>query len=337
MQHRVLVVNPIADPDALKLLERVAEVVQVNTPALEEEAGVVRAIKGVHAIIANPGGFVTRNAIMAADALQVISVFGAGFDRVDVDAATERGVLVVNNTGVGANPVAEHALGMMIALAKDFRRADRMVRDTAWAARAHYFGEAMGTELDGQTLGIVGLGHIGSLIARKAMAAFDMRVLAYDPYLTAGHMAALGVTKVENLTDMIPECDFLTLHAPATPETFHMIGREQLRAMKPTAYLINCARGPLVDTAALVEALKAGAIPAAGIDVFEVEPMPADHPFFALDNILLTPHVAGITRGTVKRLSRSCVEQAVQVLRGEKPPRIVNPEVWEQFLERRRR
>jgi phosphoglycerate dehydrogenase-like enzyme len=256
---------------------------------------------------------------------------------VDVDAATERGVLVVNNTGVGANPVAEHALGMMIALAKDFRRADRMVRDKAWAARAHYFGDPMGTELDGQTLGIVGLGHIGSLIARKAMAAFDMRVLAYDPYLTADHMAALSVTKVENLMDMIPECDFLTLHAPATPETFHMIGREQLRAMKPTAFLINCARGPLVDTAALVEALKAGVIPAAGIDVFEVEPMPADHPFFALDNILLSPHVAGITKGTVKRLSRSCVEQAAQVLRGEKPPRIVNPEAWEQFLERRRR
>ena len=336
MEHRVLLVNPMAEPEGLELLRRAAEVIQVNTPTQQDEVEVVRAVKGIHAIIANPGGFVTRNVVIAADALQVISVFGAGFDRVAVDAATERGILVVNNTGVGSNPVAEHALGMMIALAKDFRRADRMVREQGWAARARYFGDGMGIELEGLTLGIVGLGNIGSLIAKKAMAAFNMRVLAYDPYLTSEQTASLGVTKVDRLMDMLPEGDFVTIPAPATPETHHMIGREQLRAMKRSAYLINCARGPLVDTEALVEALRTGVIPAAGIDVYEVEPMPAGHPFFALDNLLLSPHVAGITKSTVKRLSKSAVEQALQVLRGEKPPRLVNPEVWGQFLERRK-
>ncbi|MEK7215170.1 MAG: hydroxyacid dehydrogenase [Chloroflexota bacterium] len=286
MAHRVLVVNPMAEPEDLALLQQAAEVVQVNTPTQSDEAAVIAAVKGMHAIIANPGSFVTRNVIMASDVLQVISVFGAGFDRVDVDAATERGILVVNNTGVGSNPVAEHALGMMIALAKDFRRADRMVRDQGWAARSHYFGAAMGIELDGLTLGIVGLGNIGSLLAKKAIAAFNMRVLAYDPYLADEVFTNLGVTRTARLIEMLPECDFVSIHAPATPETRHMIGREQLQAMKPTAYLINCARGPLVDPDALVEALRTGVIPAAGIDVFEVEPMPPDDPFFGVDNLL---------------------------------------------------
>ncbi len=332
-RKKVVLANPMPHPDGHAMLSEHFDLVELHNASEDELA---EAMKDAHAAICNPGGFVPGKAIKAATKLELVTVTGAGYDRIDLETATERGIPVVNNTGVGSIPVAEHAIGMMIGLAKDFRRSDRMVRDQAWGARAHYFTDAMGIELDGLTLGIVGLGNIGSLTAKKCIAAFNMTVLAYDPYLTAEYMATLGVTKVEQLQDMLPQCDFLTVHAPHTQETHHMIGREELRLMKPTAYLINCARGPLVDTAALVEALQGGVIAGAGIDVYEPEPMPADHPFFSLDNALLSPHIAGISTATIRKLAIGAAEQTIQVLQGERPPRLVNPEVWDQFMERRR-
>ena len=330
-RKRVLLINPMLHPLGEDRLAQEVELIRLNNP---DEARVVETMKGVHGVVANAGGHVTRGAIMAADSLAVIAVAGAGYDRVDLEAATERGIPVVNNTGLGPIPVAEHAIGMMIALAKDFRRADRMLRQEGWRARAHYLGEAMGLELNELTLGIIGLGHIGSLTAKKCIAAFDMRVLAYDPYVSADQMRAMGVTKVDRLLEMLPQCDIVTIHAPHTTETHHIIGRQELRAMKPTAYLINCARGPLVDTRALAEALQSGLIAGAGIDVFDPEPAPADHALLGLENALLTPHVAGITTATVKKLALGAAEQVLQVLRGERPPRLVNPEIWDQFRER---
>ena len=330
-RKRVLLINAMLHPIGDDRLAQEVELIRLNNP---DEATVVETMKGIHGVVANAGGHVTRRAIMAADSLEVIAVAGAGYDRVDLEAATERGIPVVNNTGLGPIPVAEHAIGMMIALAKDFRRADRMLRQEGWQARAHYIGEAMGLEINELTLGIIGLGHIGSLTARKCIAAFDMHVLAYDPYVSADQMRAVGVTKIDRLPEMLPQCDFVTIHAPHTTETHHMIGRRELRAMKPTAYLINCARGPLVDTGALVEALHSGVIAGAGIDVFDPEPAAADHPLLGLENVLVTPHVAGITTATVKKLATGTAEQVLQVLRGERPPRLVNPEVWEQFRER---
>lgn len=325
-RKRVLLINPLLHKAGEEILEREVEVLRATNP---DEPTLIGMVKGVHGIIATAGGRVPRPAIAAADELEVIAVFGAGYDLVDVEAATERGIPVVNNTGLGATPVAEHTIGMMIALAKDFRRADRMLRQEGWKARAFYIHERMGIELAGLTLGIVGLGHIGTLVAKKCIAAFEMKVLAYDPYVSAEKMKATGVTKVDHLAEMLPLCDFVTIHAPYTKETHHLIGASELKLMKPTAYLINCARGSLVDTAALVEALKGGTIAGAGIDVFEPEPTPFDHPLFTLDNVLLTPHVAGVSQQTVKRLSEAAAEQVLQVLKGERPPRLVNPEVWD--------
>ncbi len=329
-RKRVVLINPMPHPAGKALLAAEFEVIELVDP---DEAAVSAAIAEADAAVVNPGGYLTAPVVRAAKRLQVIAVTGAGFDRVDLDGATERGIPVVNNTGLGAIPVAEHAIGMMISLAKDFRRADRMVREQAWSARGHYLGIGMGVELNKLTLGIIGLGNIGSITARLANA-FGMRVLAYDPYLNAKEVTDRGAQQVTVLRDMLPECDFVTIHCPHNAETHYLISVAELRSMKATAYLINCARGPIVDTTSLVQALEGGAIAGAGIDTFEPEPIPTEHPLFRLDNVILSPHVAGITTATVEKLALGSAEQVIEVLSGKRPTRLVNPHVWEQFRER---
>jgi D-3-phosphoglycerate dehydrogenase len=328
----VLLIAPLPDPKAEETLAQACEVRHLSRP---DEATLLHEIQGVHGLIA-AGGLVrvTRAVFERADALRVVASIGAGFDAIDHEAATEFGIPLVNNSGVGHRPVAEHTIGMMIALGKDFRRADRMLREQGWAARATYSEPQVGLELHELTVGIIGLGHIGKDVARKCTAAFGMRVLAYDPYVSAAEMQAVGVTKVEHLLDMLPQCDFVTVHVPHNSETHHLVGAQELQAMKPSAFLINTARGPLVNNGALVEALQAHTIAGAGIDVFEPEPPPPDHPLLALDNVLVSPHIAGVTSVTRSKLAHGATQQVAQVLRGERPPRLVNPEVWETFLQR---
>ncbi len=331
-RKRVLLIATLPDPEAEEALTQQCDVRHLSQP---DEVTLLQEAQGVHGIIAG-GGLVrvTRPVFERIDTLRVVASVGAGFDAIDHEAATAFGVPLVNNSGVGHRPVAEHAVGMMIALAKDFRRADRMLRNEGWAARATYSRPQIGLELNELTVGIVGLGHIGKEVARKCIVAFSMRVLAYDPYVSAEDMQALGVTKCEQLTEMLTECDMVTVHVPHNQETHHLIGAQELQAMKPTAFLVNTARGPLVNNGALVEALQAGTIAGAGIDVFEPEPPPPDHPLLQLDNVLVSPHIAGVTSATMSKLSNGVVQQVTQVLRGERPPRLVNPEVWEAFLQR---
>ncbi len=331
-RKRVLIVTALPDPAAEATLAQACDVVRL--PRQTQEA-LLHEAPGVQGIIAG-GGIVrvTREVFERAKTLRVVASIGAGFDAIDHEAATEFGVPLVNNSGVGHRPVAEHTLGMMVAMAKDFRRADRTLRDQGWSVRQTYAGPQIGLELNELTVGILGLGHIGKEVARKCIAAFDMRVLAYDPYVSSETMQSLGVTKVERLLDMLPQCDFVTVHVPYNPETEHLIGAQELQAMKPSAFLINTARGPLVNNGALVEALQAGTVAGAGIDVFEPEPPPPDHPLLSLDNVLVTPHIAGVTSVTMRKLARGAAQQVLQVLRGERPPRLVNPEVWEGFLQR---
>jgi microcystin synthetase protein McyI len=161
-------------------------------------------------------------------------------------------------------------------------------------------------------------------------------VLGYDPYVSREKLQECGAIKVDSLDEMLPQVDFLSIHAPHTKETFHIVGAPQLAKMKPTAYLMNCARGPLVDEKALVEALRNKVIAGAALDVFEPEPSLDDNPLYQMSNIIVTPHLAGVTREARKRMVIGAAEQTLQVLRGERPPRLVNPETWEQFMERRR-
>jgi D-3-phosphoglycerate dehydrogenase len=247
---------------------------------------------------------------------------GAGFDVIDVDACTEAGVIVCNQSGTNSEPVAEHAIGLMLALTKRIGSTHRALLRGEARDRL----QLMGANIAGKTVGIVGIGHIGRLVARYCRA-FDMRVLACDPYLDAGEIAARGAEKVD-LATLLEGSDFVTVHCPRSEETQGMFGAAEFARMKPGAFFINTARGLIHDEGALLEALERGAVAGAGLDVFDVEPPPPDHPLLLRDDVLATPHIAGATSEAVHEMCKSAAEQWIGLLRGRVPPRLVNPEAW---------
>ena len=261
------------------------------------------------------------------DLLAVCSA-GAGYDIIDVEACTGAGVIVCNNSGPGREAVAEHALGFMLALAKKIVVADRTIRRERVQDRT----PLRGSELLGKTLGIVGLGQIGGRLI-ELCAPFSMAVLAYDPYLTADEARARGAEKVE-LDELLERSDFVHLNCPLTSETEGLMGREQFARMRPSAFFITTARGPVHDEAALHDALVDGTIAGAGIDVFHEEPPDPSHPLLALDNVVASPHTAGITVEATRDIARATAQQWLTIFAGKVPPRLVNPEVWPAYSER---
>ena len=331
-RKRVLLLNPPQDKSGEAILESEVEIVRISNPDRETLLG---SIKGVHGLIAS-GTKVTADVLAQADVLEVVATPSAGYDHIDVDACSERGIPVVNNAGLNAVSVAEHTIGLMVGLAKAIPLTHHLLRTEGWKTRIPYGWEQIGFELDGRTIGIIGVGNVGSRLAQRARAAFNMTVLGYDPYVSREQIQEYGATKIDRLDDMLPRVDFLSIHAPLTRETFHIVSTPQLAKMKPTAYLMNCARGPLVDERALLEALRKKVIAGAALDVFEPEPSLDDNPLYQMPNVIVTPHLAGVTREARKRMVIGAAEQTLQVLRGERPPRLVNPEAWDQFMERGR-
>jgi D-3-phosphoglycerate dehydrogenase len=329
--HRIVLLNPMLHRAGQGWLEARAEIAVVAGDAPEEHFA--SALASAEAVIVRLPARITKEVIALAPRLRVIATAGAGVDHIDVAAATEAGIPVVNNVGIGQNPVAEHAVGLMLALARRIVAGDSGLRRHGWASRDRLLARDPGTELSGKTVGIVGFGFIGQRVAAICNAAFGSRVLAYDPFLGDGVFVAAKVERRKSLRELLPEADFVTVHAPLTSGTRHIIGRAELGMMKPTAYLINCARGGLVDPAALHDVLRERRIAGAGIDVFDPEPPEPATPLFGLDNIIVTPHLAGLSDETNRRLSMSAAEQVLQVLADDRPPRLVNPEVWD----RRRR
>ncbi|MGH7043389.1 MAG: hydroxyacid dehydrogenase [Acetobacteraceae bacterium] len=260
--------------------------------------------------------------------LLAISSVGAGYDVIDVDACTTAGVIVCNQSGTNSEPVAEHAIALMLALTKRVGYTNRaLLRGTATDRLL-----LSGNDIKGKTVGIVGIGQIGRLTA-KYCRAFDMRVLACDPYLTAAQVEERGAVKVDFPT-LLEQSDFITMHCPRTHETVGLFGAAEFARMKPTAYFINTARGLIHSEAALLEALRSGTIAGAGIDVFDVEPPPSDHPLLHLDTVIATPHIAGATAEAMHNMSQAAAEQWITLLRGGVPPRLVNPEAWPRYAER---
>lgn len=247
--------------------------------------------------------------------LKAICRFGVGFDSVDTVAAKARGIAVTNTPGTNSDAVADLAIGMMIAIARHIPQGDKSVRDGSWK---RYTGLGM----EGKKLGILGLGAIGKGVAKRA-AGFSMDVYAYDPYFDEVFAAAHGVKKA-TLDEIFTQCDYITLHLPVLPETQGIINKENLGKMKPTAYLINAARGPLVKENDLYEALKNNQIMGAALDVYSQEPL-KDSPLFQLDNIVLTPHIGGNTREASYAMGKLAIDNALQILRGENCRFIVNP------------
>jgi D-3-phosphoglycerate dehydrogenase/microcystin synthetase protein McyI len=327
---QVLLIESMYDKAGEDLLAAHADVRVVSAARRD---GIHEAIRTASAAWVRYPARLTRDAIHEGHRLLIISTSGRGTDAIDITAATARGIAVVNNPGLGRIPVSEHTVALMLDLTKQITRADAATRkDGGWADRT----AALRLELDGRTLGLVGFGSIGAEVARKCIAAFSMRVLAYDPYIAPSKAEAMGATWVGDLASVLREADIVSVHAELTDETHGMIGERELRLMRPDAFLVNTARGPIVKQEALARALREGWIRGAALDVFEAEPPPSDSPLYALDNLILTPHVAGLTIEAARALAVSAATQILQALRGERPPHLVNPEVWERVAERMR-
>ena len=260
----------------------------------------------------------------AGEKLRVISNYAVGYNNIDVEAATKRGIYVTNTPGILTDTTADAAFALLMAAARRVPEADRHIRAKGWI---HAWGPKMyiGSDIHGKTLGILGMGRIGSAMVKRAKG-FSMDVVYHDVYRREDLEEELGITYMPR-DEVIRSADFLSLHVPLTPETQHMMGAEELASMKETAYLINTSRGPVVDENALADALRDGVITGAGLDVFETEPVSHDSPLLGLDNIVLTPHLASGSIETRTKMATTAATNIVSALQGRVPPNIVNPEV----------
>jgi D-3-phosphoglycerate dehydrogenase len=312
----VLLFEPFHE-DGIALLR---EKTHVRFASSLEEEQLLKNIADVNGVIVRANGRVSRRLMQAAPSLQVVGRHGVGVDNIDVEAAAALGIVVVNTPGVMTESVAEHCLGLMLALSKRIVSADKAARRGDWEVRYTYTGD----ELFGKTLGVVGFGQIGQRVARLCHRALDMRVV-YCDVLEYGEAAATVGARRSSLDELLALADVVSLHVPLLPATKGLIAEAELRRMKPSAFLINAARGPVVDEAALVVALKEGWIAGAGLDVFEAEPAEADNPLFALDNVVVTPHMASHTHEATRRMAVTVVSDVLAVLDGRRPQHAVEP------------
>jgi D-3-phosphoglycerate dehydrogenase len=284
--------------------------------AISEAEGIIASAK-----IRYDGSLMDR-----APKLRVISRTGIGYDNVVVSDATERGIAVCYAPDAPSVSTAEHALTLLLAAAKQIKRAQNL---SLRGERIDPFIQQGSLELNGRNLGLLGLGRIGSRVAKVALA-LGMNVAAYDPYLAASGAGPEGVRLEPSLNALLAWADVVSIHVPLSDATRRLMNAERLAQMKRGAILINTARGPIVDEQALLAALESGHLAGAGLDVFEIEPPRPDHPLLARDDVFCTPHTAGATAACQERLWRVAIAQALQVLKGEKPPHLLNPEIWPQ-------
>ena len=280
---------------------------EVDVAGALDERALTERLGEYEGLIVRSATKVSRAAIAAATKLEVIGRAGAGVDTIDVEAATERGIIVMNTPGGNTTAVAEHTLALLLALARRVTVADATLKAGRWEKN-----RLQGVELLGKTLGILGLGRIGAEVARRALG-FRMQVIAYDPYLTREAAERLGVSSVE-LDELLARSDFITIHTPLTGDTRHLIGEAELARMKPGVRLINCARGGIIDEEALARGLASGHVGGAGIDVFEQEPPPADHPLLRFEQVVLTPHLGAATDEAQSAVALAIADQVADVL-----------------------
>jgi D-3-phosphoglycerate dehydrogenase len=313
-------------PDGRAVLEKEARVLVCDE---EGEGPFVKAAAEADGILFRVRPRCTESLMAACRKLRVVGRHGVGLDTVDIPAATRFGVAVVHAPGSNSQSVAEHALMLMLVCAKRTLVVDKATRKADWSAR-----RGGNFELHGKTLGIVGVGNVGRRVAKLA-AAFGMRVLGYDKYVSAEELRGRGVEPVPSLEALLPQVDVLTCHTPLTDETQGMINERTVGLMKKGAIYINTSRGPVQQERALFEALTRGRLAAAGIDVFEEEPSSADNPLFNLENVVVSSHVAGVTREATRQASMQVAGEMLRVLRGEKPDVLVNSDVWPRLGQRR--
>jgi len=310
---KVLVADPIA-PEGIEILKTVAEV-DVKTGLSKDELAAI--IGDYDALAVRSETKVTAEIIAAANKLKIIGRAGVGVDNIDVEAATNRGILVVNSPEGNTLAAAELTVAMLLALARNIAPADQTLRGGKWDRKKY-----MGSEVYGKTLGVVGLGKIGREVVSR-LQAFGMSILGYDPYLKPEQAESLGI-KLVDLDTLYKESDYITVHVPKTKETTGMINADKIALMKPTVRLINVARGGIMDEAAVAEAAKSGRIAGAAIDVFTTEPAPADNPLLGIPNVLTTPHLGASTEEAQVNVAIDIAEQIVDVLNGKPARAAVN-------------
>ena len=283
------------------------------------------ALPRAHAVIA--GGRLKYNAEFMDQApdLKAVVRTGIGYDSVDLNHATRQGIVVCNTPDGPTQGTAEHAITLLLCVAKEIRRNQNEVER---GARTEYVSVSQSTEVRDKTLGLVGLGRVGATVARLAKG-LGMQVIGYDPFVTDRQADEIGVKLQSSLEAVLGSADFVSLHMPLTAETQHLMNAERFAQMKQGSFLINCARGGVVDEAALIQTLDEGHLAGAGLDVFSHEPPPPDHPLLKRDNVVATPHIAGGTVEGKQRMWRKAIQQVVQVLQGERPEYVVNPEVYD--------
>ena len=294
----------------------------ISLPFIGDADEVIARTRDADALIISSSP-VTRRVMESLEGVKTVMRTGVGYDVIDVPAATELGVVVINVPDVWIREVANHALALLLAWNRQIVTLDREVHAGTWSSRVP--GAVTGS-LHGETVGIVGLGNIGSAFARR-IAALETRVIACDPHVDDARFAALGVERVDLLT-LAARADYVSVHALLNAETRGLINEAFFRRMKPTACFVNTSRGPVVDEAALVRALQEGKLAGAALDVFEEEPLAADSPLRRMDNVILTPHAAYFSSPAVAQVPKRCGEEIARVLLRERPINVVNPEVY---------
>jgi D-3-phosphoglycerate dehydrogenase / 2-oxoglutarate reductase len=313
---KILITEALAER-GVELLEQEFDVDVVLGLSPEE---LLERIGPYHGLIIRSATRVTAEVIDRAQNLKAIGRAGIGVDNIDIEAATKRGILVANAPESNTVAAGEHTLGLMLAAARHIPAADNTLRAGEWKRSAF-----KGVEVAGKTLGLIGLGHVGSIVARGALG-MRMRVLAYDPYVSEDRMRAMNVARAESVDEVLEQSDFVSLHVPRTPETMGIINESALEKMRSSAYLINVARGGIVDETDLYNALKEGSIAGAALDVFREEPT-TDSPLFALPNVVVTPHLGASTVEAQDRAGVIAAEQVASALRAEVPMNAINAPV----------
>lgn len=322
---KVFVTRKLPKP-ALELLEKETDFEMNPEDRILEKHEIKEGLKGKDALLCLLTDKIDAEIMEASDRLKVISNCAVGFDNIEVAEATKRGIAVTNTPGVLTETTADLSWALLMAVARRIPEAERYLREGKWKGWAPML--FLGHDVYGKTLGIVGLGRIGSAMARRAKG-FDMKILYHDIQRNEQLEKELGARYV-SLEELLRESDFVTLHVPLSPETYHLIGKEKLELMKPTAFLINTSRGPVVDEEALIEVLQAGKIAGAALDVYEKEPF-VPKKLIKLDNVVLVPHIGSASVETRTKMALMAVENLITVLRGKVPPNLVNPEVIEKL------
>ncbi|MBI1784704.1 phosphoglycerate dehydrogenase [Candidatus Sumerlaeota bacterium] len=304
---RILISDPLT-PDGIEILQNGGKFEVVNEPTITPEK-LAEVIGGFDALAIRSRTNVTADILKNSGNLKVIGRAGVGLDNVDIAAATERGIIVMNTPEGNTLSTAEHTCSMMLSLVRKIAQADRLMKQGEWPKKS-----LTGVELYGKTLGVLGLGKIGREVAKR-MKSFGMEILGFDPFVNASAAEKMGI-KLGEVDEICAQADIITVHTPLNKDTKGLIDARRIAMMKPGILLVNCARGGIMDESALLEGLRIGKIAGAALDVFESEPLPKDHPFRSLENIVMTPHLAASTTEAQEKVTRDVAQQIVEFLEG---------------------